>query len=116
MLRYILIIIVIGLIIPPFFFEREISAFEIRYYVAVFLTLCGMMVFGILRAYNAIVVNSRFLNKFNMEAIKLVASIKLLDRSIGNSLTDVVRKLNDTVKAFSNELDKNTRKTKSDNP
>ena len=77
-----------------------ITTFEIRLYIWIFIILCFIIAFGILRLYNAVVKNSGFLVRLYSEMKSLENSIKNLTKDNGvhrntlrNSLTSLGQKL-----------------------
>ncbi len=89
-LKFLLTILVVGyvllIIVPPFFFKETISAFEIRYYVFVFLSFIGVIAFGILRQYNAVYNNTKFIIGLTKQIGQLKAQYQRFETTLKNGI------------------------------
>lgn len=99
--------------------SKQINAWEQRLYVWMFFLLIIVIGFGVLRLYNAIVVNNSFLTTLTKQFTKLLTELVKLDQTINtNSQTHrtshhATAKLSDHMKELikqkSNEASKNSR-------
>jgi len=89
------------------------STLEIRIYIWLFLLICIVKAFGILRIYNAVVGNSRFLNVVRQGLQKYISDLKRLASSLEitinqnssrlsnvNKITSSLEKLAEAIKQF----------------
>lgn len=95
------ILIFIGFIFYSIFDANKITLAEERFYKWAQLIMLGIVAFGILRLYNAVIVNSSFIKKLNAQIGILVAEIKTLERSI----TQDSREHRSSVQSLRNSLD-----------
>ena len=110
MAKLLLIVLVISFSVPPFYFSKELTSFEIRYYITIFLFMIGIGVFAILRMYNATVANTRFLIALKNALMAWKVSLSKLDITISTTLSNAIDRLIRTIKSNTDQIDTN-RKT-----
>lgn len=109
MVKFITLILVAALAVPPFFFHKEITTFEIRYYIVVFLLICATMVFGVLRLYNAVYINNRFLFQLKVQLMNWKNALLKLEATISSEFKKLLqsfKKTNETLEQFNREVKK----------
>lgn len=84
------------------FHSKEITSFEIRFYIMIFLAYVAILVFGVLRLYNAIVGNTKTLIGVSRRLDKYVGSL----RKITGDSTLVARSFTNAVRALDNLVGK----------
>lgn len=103
------IIVILAIAIPPFFFQKEITPFEIRYYVVVFLLCTMIMCFSVLRMYNATVHNTRFVILLKNSINMLMTEMRKLKGVVDKNVKELHR-VKDSVDRSINEIRASTEK------
>lgn len=86
----VLVLVVLGfLIVPLFYFKEEITVLEIRYYIAIFLVCIIIMCFGVLRIYNSVVINTRYLIYLRNSIQLLMSELRKLRASVEKNSKDL---------------------------
>lgn len=80
--------LLVALFIPPFFFSEHLTTFEIRYYIFLFFAVLLLAVFGVLRLYNAIVVNTKFMLTLRAKISSLITKIPKITTGMDNLSKD----------------------------
>lgn len=87
-----LFVLINGAYIYYLFNPETLNIWETRYYIGYGIIFIALITFGVLRIYNAIVVNSRYLRAAKNDSIKLSAAIKSLHTDT-NTHTAELKKL-----------------------
>jgi len=103
----VIIALIIGLgvflfLIKPLFGEMTVEK-ELLYYVRVFIVLMAMLVFACLRAYNATVVNTKFLIKLREALMNSIREEQNLQRKL-SGIKEVSQRTIDTLKEATRTL------------